>query len=370
MRAMTDERGTDAGLGWPQRVRREQSPDDEALVHFIDEHVLPRLDGLNRPKKVVEPSGLMWGAAKKQGVQSALVAEGFRVYMRNGAVIGGRHATSTSVSSDLAEQAQQTKSRVKRYFELGRIPVPEGRSFSSSDYVSAAQYAEALGWDVVMKPEERTDGHGVCTRISGSERFSAHWGVLEQSSGGDVLVEERRKGVSLRAFVAGERVVGVLARLPMFVVGDGWLSLKELAGRLLTWRGQNYFLRRMNPTTESLMVRLSRLGLDPESVPESGEVVVLQESPHVLSGALTVDVTEMISDELAELIVNAAWTIPGLRAGGVDLVVPSPESAEGAAVIGINSRASMQLHEYPALGRSRPVAGAVMSQFLTSGRGV
>lgn len=369
MRAMTDDLDAGAELGWPQTLDPEKGTGSEGVAAFIQDSILPRLGDLNRPKKILEQSGLMWGAAKKQGVQSALATDGFRVYMRNGAVVGGRQEVSTSVSSDLAEQAQHTKSLVKRYLSAGGVPVPQGRTFSPTAFTDAVQYAEALGWDVVIKPEARTDGRGVFTLIGDPQSFSACWDERTGQSAGDILIEERRKGLPLRAFVGGERVAGVLVRLPMFVIGDGQLTLRELGARLLSWRAQNFFLRRMNPAADELEARMRQLRLDPEAVPGTGELVLLQQSPDMTQGALSVDVTDVVSEELADLIINAAWTVPGLRAGGVDVVAPSLESAEGAVVVGVDSRASMQLHEYPSFGKSRPVAGAVMAQFLASGRG-
>lgn len=369
MRAMTDDLGTGAELGWPQTLDPKKGTGSEGIAAFIQEGLLPHLGDLNRPKKILEQSGLMWGAAKKQGVQSALVADGFRVYMRNGAVVGGRQEIRTSVSSDLAEQAQQAKSRVKRYLGVGGVPVPLGRTFSPTLYTEAAQYAEALGWDVVIKPEARTEGRGVCTLVGEAQRFRTCWDEVTAQSDGHILIEERRKGLPLRAFVGGERVVGVLVTLPMFVVGDGQLTLRQLGERLLIWRAQNVFLRRMNPTEDELKGRMRQLWLEPEAIPEAGEVILLQQSPDMRHGALSVDVTNLLSEELGELIVNAAWTVPGLRAGGVDVVAPSLESAEGAVIVGVDSRASIQLHEYPSFGKSRPVAGAVMTQFLASARG-
>lgn len=365
---MNETREHVAELGWPAEVQTGVTSGSAACRRFINEHVLPRLNDLNRPAKILEPSGLMWGAAKRQSVVSVSVAEGFRVYSRNGAVIGGRVDQATSLASDLAEQAQESKNLVKKYFQSAGLPVSPGRTFSPGESQAATDYACSLQGQIVLKPDTRSAGISVFTQLQNAEDFRRAWSHLTSTVEGDALIEQRHSGLPLRVYVVGERVVGTLVRLPMFVIGDGVRNLSALTQLLLKWRAQNIFLRRMNPSPEVLRKRMARMGLDPEGTPALGELQFIQERPNVHGGALSVDVSDDISEGIRDLAADALWSVPGLRAGGVDLSVESLDDPAGAVAVGVNSRANMTLHEYPAFGKSRPVAGALVTHFLRSGR--
>ena len=76
------------------------------------------------------------------------------------------------------------------------------------------------------------------------------------------------------------------------------------------------------------------------------------------------DITDQLSDDLQDLAVDGLWSIPGLNAAAVDLLVPSLDSAEDAVVLEVNPYANITEFHYPAYGESRRVADAIMEQIL------
>lgn len=367
---------------WPSEVSVPDNGALEPLTEFLNQMVLPNASAINRPAKVMERSGLVWTAAKRRQISSVAVVEGVRLYRRNGRngrVVGGSDDNSLSLVSDMAEEIEQSKTTVKSFLSSAGLPTPEGRLFQTEEESAAQKYAGDFD-SVTIKPNGRTAGRGVSSWIARSESFQGAWRVAvgslstretrPQEKGPlseeacRVLVEPQIVGLPLRVYVVGERVVGALVRLPMFAIGDGVRSVQDLAQAFLTWRNQNKFLRQTAPTWPVLNQRWGRMGVDLQRVPQRGEFILLQDSPSIHGGGFSVDVTDQVSDELADMAVSALWSIPGMTIGGIEILTPGLRSAVGAAVVGVNSRASFQIHEYPGLGSGRQPAEWVFTQLV------
>ncbi|MCH8561205.1 hypothetical protein [Nesterenkonia sp. DZ6] len=373
---------TDApALSWPTSVVASGADGYSPLEKVIAEEILPRLSSLNRPTKILDTSGIFWTPLKSRGVKGSKVSDRCRVYTRDGKVIGGRDGDGTSLTSDLAERILLTKSSVKQHLASAGLPVPDGRLFAADDELSAAAYAQSIDGPVAVKPNGRTSGAGVSTGVGQEKRFITAWrsaaaaateaepprpwdpATPTQDGVERILVEPDDAGLALRVFVTGEKVVGAVIRLPMFVVGDGTRSIGELIEELRAWRAQHAFLRRLTPREAILEGRLKRLGLTPDAIPRPGEVCRLQESPNIRRGGLSLDVTGKLDPAVKDLAVEARWAIPGMLTAGVDISVPRITSSRGV-VIGVNDRASQQLHLYPTFGASRHVAQGIVDLFV------
>lgn len=368
-------------LDWPREVSPREGDELSPLERFVNDQLLPRLGELNRPTKILEPHGLLWGASKSRGVKAGIVVDDHRVYTRNGRVVGGREGSATSLTSDLAQRLLQSKTETLDLMKPAGLRVPEGRTFGPDEDAAAVRYAQSLGWPVAVKPDGRSAGRGVSTGVTSAERFAAAWkaaaAALDSAEAltprslhagpapAKLLVERDDRGIGLRVFVAGEAAQAALVRLPMFVIGDGCRTVLALARGLQSWRSQNIYLNRMEVSEAALLRRLARLGIDPDHVPAAGHLVVVQESPNLHGGGLTVDVTGLLVPKVLDLAVEARWAIPGLLAAGIDLSIQGIRDA-GATVIGVNDRANHQIHRYPAFGQSRNVTEGVVDMFLRS----
>lgn len=368
-------------LSWPSVVAASGADGLSPLEKVIAEEILPRVSAVNRPTKILDTSGMFWTPLKSRGVKGTKVSERCRVYTREGKIIGGRDGEATSLTSDLAERILLTKSSVKQHLLSAGLPVPEGRLFSHEDRDSAYAYAESHDGLVVVKPNGRTSGAGVSTSVRGGERFRAAWRAAVAAStqsdpprpwdpalgtedGVDrILVEPDDAGLAVRVFVTGEKVVGALVRLPMFVVGDGTRSIGELTSELVEWRAHHAFLKRLTPREKTFERSLKRLGITPDAIPGAGAVCRLQESPNIHGGGLSLDVTDRLDPAVKNLAIEARWAIPGMLAAGVDISVPRVSSSQGV-VVGVNDRASQHLHLYPTFGASRHVTRGIVDLFV------
>ncbi|GAA1817971.1 hypothetical protein [Nesterenkonia flava] len=130
------------------------------------------------------------------------------------------------------------------------------------------------------------------------------------------------------------------------------------------------------PTEERLLLEIfvvgsravSALACVPSYTDDDGELR-LTTTPEVSAsgwpeGALAIDVTEFIAEDLASLGVRAVNAVPGLRAAAVRLAVSDIEEEGDAVVVGISEDACLLPHHFPTLGPGRNVAGAIAEEIL------
>lgn len=93
-------------------------------------------------------------------------------------------------------------------------------------------------------------------------------------------------------------------------------------------------------------------------------ISVLAMVPDDSGRAVSVEVTDVVTEELRTLAVDAMRAIPGLLCASVTLETPSLDSAADAEVVGIDEAASITPHHFPQVGRGQPVADAIAEQIL------
>src|SRR5690625_3978666 len=125
--------------------------------------------------------------------------------------------------TNLAVDNGMDKERTKQILSHANIPVPEGKSFTSSDEKKEIiAYATELGYPVVVKPSDGSFGRGVMTNItSETELVYAIDYLFEEMVEEEIIVEKFISGKDYRLYVVGDQVVGAIWRTPPNVVGDG-----------------------------------------------------------------------------------------------------------------------------------------------------
>lgn len=279
---------------------------------------------------------------------------GIKLSMRGGKVF--RHSNTT-------ETICKYKNITKLMLELADVPVPKGAHFLPSQYGVALAYFDRMPKPVVVKPTDAAGSLGVTVGIRTAESFEAAW--KNALSGGrqnsNILVEQFVYGVELRAYVVGDSVVSVIARIQPFVVGDGNKSLSQLLQDMRNKRAVHVRARKNPMKVDWEFVR--RQSHDENSTPRDNEVVFLNRLSTVRVGALTVDVTKYISAEILEMAVNAKNAIPELEVAGVDMLVENLREPSTAHIVEVNTAASPDLHRYAHYGDTHAVDSDVVEYF-------
>ena len=277
-------------------------------------------------------------------------------------------ATTTSATSDIADTIARNKATTNRLLKTVGIPVPEGDLAHDLDHAVAV--AERIGYPVVVKPHDGNHGRGVCIGLKSEAELRACFPDSAQASrDGTVIVERYVAGKDYRILVIAKRVVAVAERVPAHVVGDGASSVRELieAANRDPRRGIGHekILTRIPVNAQTRRI-LAEQGLDLDDVPEADGWVALQQTGNMSTGGTSIDRTDEIHPDNAEIARQAAMVI-GLDVAGIDFLCPDIAQsvrATGGAVVEVNAGPGFRMHTHPTEGQPRRVGRAVVDMLF------
>lgn len=264
---------------------------------------------------------------------------------------------------EVTEQICRRKHLTKRMLDLAGVPVPPGGDFSPEEKEVAAAFFEKMPKPAVVKPADSGSSQGVTVGIREQAQFDDAWrhaldGGRRNSS---VLLEQFVRGVELRAYVIGDDVVSVVARVQPYVVGTGVSSVQSLIDELHQLRQVNSRAQKMPVIVDWEFV--ASQGYAAHSAPANSEVVFLNPFCYPTVGASIVDVTSNVSPGIKDMARRAKDAIPHLELGGVDLLVEDIVDARSAHVVEVNTSAALDMHRYPTHGSPRPIEDDVVRYF-------
>lgn len=356
--------GQDAGTGAAEtplaRLLREQPVDWSS----------PRRQATTAPTP-----RLLADAARRKRVGRHTVHRAYRSLTHDGQVIGGTVMALHSLVSDQAQRIARNPDQTAAMLAHRGVAAAETRIFSPDEPDGPEQVRAALaelGGPGVLKPDFSRAGTGVSTGlgagadVDGDLAAAWEWALesrvdmLHVSRG--IVLQPEHEGLDLQVWVVGEEVVSALVRLPAVVVGDGAADLRTLAAGAVEARSSHALLAASPPPADDEDLRM--LGLDPDHVPAAGERLPISGTTHPSAGGLTLEVTDQLTAPLRDLAVEAVWAIPGLTAAAVDLRAPRLDDAEGALVVDVSPDADPRPHHFPAFGRPRRVADALIGRMI------
>ncbi|GGE60535.1 ATP-binding protein [Nesterenkonia cremea] len=340
-----------------------------ATERFILDYVEPRRAQLRTWTGTLAHDVLIQRAAHRKSMTVKQISESNRVFFLSDVVVGGMDAVITSLVSHQARRISRSKQMTKRYLEASEVPTPKGKAINTTEFSRAVKYMKALGKPVAVKPSSGRTGKGITTNVTTETELRQAWAKamaarsVTAETKYQMVMEAHHPGLDVRVFVVGQTVAGAVARVPFYIVGDGLTTVGGLADAEIERRSSNAYLAARQPEVTDEF--LAPVGLTRASVVEAGKIQPLTPiADTVRGGGLAVDITDQLSDDIRDLAVDGLWSIPGLNAAAVDLLVPSLDSAEGAVALEVNPYANITEFHYPAYGEPRRVADAIMEHIL------
>ncbi|MDH3426873.1 MAG: cyanophycin synthetase [Gemmatimonadota bacterium] len=279
-------------------------------------------------------------------------------------------ATITSHTSHIAVEVASDKEETNKILgDLG-LPVPQQRLVYSSS--EAVQFAERIGFPVVVKPFNANHGRGVSLNLHDSDHVRIAFERAREHSRG-VIVEKFITGLDHRILVVAGRVVAAAKRVPGHVVGDGEHTVAQLVDLVnedpRRGIGHEKILTRIEIDYQAERL-LELLDYTTETVPAAGEVVYLRSTGNLSTGGTAIDVTDLLHPDNLEMATRAAAAV-GLDVAGVDFITDDISLSyreQGGAICEVNAAPGFRMHTHPSEGRSRDAAGAVMDMLFPAGR--
>jgi len=284
-------------------------------------------------------------------------------------------AAMTEQTSAIGVDIACDKMLAKQLIARAGIPVPDGVVARSE--AESVRALSAIGAPVVIKP--RNGNHGRCVTVEvniPAEAEQAYRRAAAGSGSCEVIVESYVPGKDYRVLVTGGRVSAAAELRPPAVTGDGTSTIMELIDALNAdprrGHGHSRALSKV-PVDDALLAHLANDGLLPGSVPSSGRQVPLRRNGNLSTGGTSVDVTDQVHADVAELCRRAAG-VAGLDVCGVDLRLDDisgplfgPQPRPPAAVIELNACPGLRMHLAPAEGSPHAVAEDLVDMLYPPG---
>ena len=307
--------------------------------------------------------------AVRRGIPVMRLGEGSILQLGYGKYQQKVEATITGQTRCVGVDIACDKVLVKQLLAESGIPVPWGGVAHTAG--EALEIAQQIDDAVVVKPFDGNQGKGVALKLTKREEIARAMEVALQISP-RAIIEKYVKGKHYRLVVVGDRVIAAAERIPAFVVGDGQSTVRQLVDivNMDPLRGESHEkpLTKIKIDPIVIMV-LAKKGLTPDSVPGEGEIVYLRENANISTGGIAADVTGRVHPDTVQMVLRAVRLV-GLDVAGVDLVareIDQPLGPDNGALIEVNAAPGIRMHHYPAKGKVRNVAGAIVEMLFPPG---
>jgi cyanophycin synthetase len=330
---------------------------------------LARLRDLANDVRLGPSTAAIVRAAKQRGIPVRRLNSSSLVQLGHGFRQRRICTAETDATSAIAEMIAQDKQLTRSLLNAVGVPVPEGRPVADAD--DAWKAAQEIGLPVVVKPQYGNHGRGVATNLSSREQVVRAYEAAREE-GSSILVESYIPGDDYRLLVIGGRLVAAALREPAHVIGDGRSPITQLVAevnrdpRRSDGHATVLSFIKLDPIALAVLVEQ---GFTPDSVPRSGQRVLIRRNGNLSTGGTATDVTDRVHPETAARAVEAARAV-GLDIAGVDVValdIARPLEEQRGAVVEINAGPGLRMHLEPSAGKPRPVGEAIVAMLFGEG---
>lgn len=247
--------------------------------------------------------------------------------------------STTGADPAIGAALAQSKAASAALLAAAGLPAPLHAVVSRVEEARAA--AGRIGWPVVVKPLDRDAGVGVTVGVeSDAVLASAFEHALTASRRKRVIVERQVPGVCHRLFVAADRLLYAVKRLPKSVQGDGRSTVAQLVEQANQQeRARPPWLRtEVFPMDALARATMAGAGFDESSVPAAGALVPLRPIESTEWGGFDEEVGDRIHPDNLDLALRTARLF-GLQVAGVDIITEDigvPWHASAAIVNEVN----------------------------------
>ncbi len=328
------------------------------------EFALEKLKNLSQSLCLGPSTASMYLAAEDRDIPAIRLNNGNLIQFGYGNLQRRVWTAETDQTSAIAETISRDKDLTKSILELNGVPVPLGKKVNSAD--EAWKVSQAIGLPVVIKPIDGNHGRGVFINLENETEVQVAFEIA-QDEGSGVIVEQFIQGIEHRLLIVDGKLAAAAKGKEAFVFGDAIHNIVELIDLQLNSdprRGTNED-QPLNLVSldSSVILELKRQDLAPESVPASGQKVLIQRN-----GNVAYDCTDDVHHEVAETAIQAAKAV-GLDIAGIDLVttdISIPLSESKGAIVEVNAGPGLLMHLNPAEGTPRNVGVTIVEYLFPS----
>jgi cyanophycin synthetase len=338
---------------------------DKKLTAPDTSSMIAQLREMDEDLRLGPSTGSIVTAAVARGIPFRRLTQGSLVQLGWGIRQRRIQAAEVDSTSAVAETIAQNKDLTKQLLHAAGVPVPRGAPVHTMQ--EAWEVAQRIGFPVVVKPQNGSQGKGVTVNIQTREQLEQ---AFPSATGkGAVLVEKFFPGSDYRLLVVGSKLIAAARRDPPQVIGDAEHTVRALVDIVNAdpRRGDGHATALTKIRFDDIAIAcLSDQGLTPDSIPEKGRRVVLRNNANLSTGGAATDVTDDVHPEVAAHAIDAAGMI-GLHVCGVDIVcenITRPLEEQNGGVVEVNAAPGLRMHLNPSFGKGRNIGTAVMDMMF------
>ena len=238
------------------------------------------------------------------------------------------------------------KAYVREVLLEHNIPVARGatlKSFKQAFELLDKEYSFPL----VVKPRYGSLSRHNTLAIQSIDELQRAIAIAQEIES-NFIVEEQVPGNVCRAILISQKLIACARREARHLIGDGIHTIEELA------------------KTSEISFTLSACNVSPKTVLAKGEKIYIEEKMTAAHKPLIHDVTDNVHADVRSLLERIS-VIFSTKLIGIDFVaedVTLPPAKQFFAVLELNSMPHIALHDNPATGQSRDIAGPLLDTFL------
>lgn len=237
--------------------------------------------------------------------------------------------------------------------------VPEEQTFFSDTlcrYVDnprtiddAFLYATSIGYPVIIKPNQRSQGILVTKIYNKRDFYRTARAIFREDS--VMLVQKFYAGNDYRILVLDDEVVAAYQRIPLYVVGNGFATVRQLLMEKQELFNEIHRGITIDIDDFRIVLKLRRQKLTLDTILAQGKRIHLLDNANLSDGGDAVDLTQDIHQDWVRLCVDVAKKM-GLRLCGVDIITQNIAKPMAPYII-IETNASPGLRNYASIGNAQ-----------------
>lgn len=214
----------------------------------------------------------------------------------------------------------------------------------TNDLAFGVQYARNLGYPVIIKQNDSSQGRGIYKAYDEEELISIAKQML--TNAWLIQIQKYYDYRDFRIVVLGENVISAYERIPLHVIGDGEHTIEQLLQikqNKYASEGRDTVINIYGSETESC---LNRYSMSLNSIPNEGQKITLRDVSNLSAGGECIDLTDSIYSDYKELCVSIAHDL-NLDMCGIDILCPSIcDPVTSYVVLEVNSAPGLDNYAY------------------------
>lgn len=345
-----------------KKKKKKSILQQEADADFVRQR---KKEGIGLKSSLVEYAAIQKGLSVDRISKRVIVIKSDKIE-RGFSLMNGDH--SSRVGSILCTNKQDSRYLLKQK----GLTVTESKLFNDSEYDQAVNYAEKIGYPVVVKPTTLSRGRGITPDIKQQEGLQNAWtkavnAYKTKNKRHNILVEKHFYGEDFRFYVVGDKLISATLRKRANVTGDGRSTIEELIKSKNKERRNNPYLEdHLIPEDYSLLEVLNEQNIGMDYIPKKNQEITLRKQSNIHAGGDNIDVTDIAHPEFKSIAVKAIQAIPGLAYGGVDIIASdiTVKPTEKNHIVSEVEFSPAPIAQFPYSGKKRNMAAALIDYYF------